>query len=91
MRPERTCCGMSAISGSGISLRAILSRRRTAFWPFARMVLAVCFGEVKLAVGHLAQVADNEGGKLGVAEVAGFRGGGLVFGDGAFFGDIWFR
>jgi len=48
------------------------------------------FGEVKLAVGHLTQVTDNEGSKLGVAEVAGFWGSGVVFGDDTFFGDIFF-
>jgi hypothetical protein len=48
------------------------------------------FGEVKLTVGHLTQVTDNEGSKFGVAEVAGFRGSGPVFGDDAFFGDIFF-
>ena len=48
------------------------------------------FGEVEIAVGHLTQVTDNEGSKLGVAEVAGFWGRGVVFGDDAFFGDIFF-
>ena len=42
IRPDKTCCGMSASSGSGIWLSAIRSRIRTALLPTGIIVFTVC-------------------------------------------------